>query len=259
MTDDLHSLAAAYVLDALDDDERRRFEAHLETCDDCAVDVVDLREAAASLAADAPMVAPPPSLKASVMAQIAATPQVPAATAAETAGETASVAASNASPDVVAMRPRRSGPPRWITLAAAAVVVAVVGFGTVIALGGDDDEPAPDPTELAAELLEAPDAVTVEMQGDAPGSVKVMYSAAEQRAVLLGDGLDAPGPDRVYQLWTISGDEPTPSMVFTPDEGEFGEEMDMTVDPPEVWAITIEPTGGSPAPTGDVMFSGTAA
>ena len=29
MTDDLHDLAAAYAIDALDDDELRRFDQHL--------------------------------------------------------------------------------------------------------------------------------------------------------------------------------------------------------------------------------------
>lgn len=251
MTDDLHSLAAAYVLDALDDDERRDFEAHLTTCPECTVDVDDLRTAASMLAESLPPVAPPPGLKALVMAQIADTPQVaPLAPPA-----TPSVAPIRDTADVPTGRGRSS----WITLAAAAVVVVLLGFGSVLAFGGDDD-PAPDSTELAvAELLEAPDAVTVDMAGDAPGTVQVVYSAEEQRAVVVGEGLDAPSADQVYQLWTISGDQPTPSVLFTPVDGDLGEEMDMTFAPPDAWAITVEPSGGSPAPTGDIVFQGTPA
>ena len=256
MTDDLHSLAAAYVLDALDDDERRRFDDHLESCDDCAADVVDLREAAALLAADAPVVAPPPELKSAVMSQIAATPQLAAVEPAPTAGSDGGADASTLTTTATARR--RTGPPRWVTLAAAAVVVAVVGVG-VIALGGDD-EPAPDPTELALdEVREAPDAVTVQLRGDRPGDVTVTYSPTEELGVLVADGLDAPDPDRVYQLWAISGDEPTPSVVFTPGDGVATEEIDLAIDAPDVWAVTVEPAGGSAAPTGEIVFQGTTA
>ena len=258
MTEDLHSLAAAYVLDALDDDERRRFEAHLAECAECAVDVVDLRDAAEMLAAAEPVIAPPAGLKSDVLARIAATPQVPVEQAPDGVSK-GSVDTTPTPPPKVAAPDRRTGPPAWITLAAAAVVVVVLGVGAVIAFGGDDDPP-PDPTELAVDQVrEAPDAVTVEMQGDGPGTVTVTYSEAEQRAVLVAEGLDEPGPDLTYQLWTISGDEPTPSVVFTPEGGELSEQVTMASSPPDAWAITVEPTGGSTSPTGSILFQGSPA
>lgn len=256
MTDDLHSLAAAYVLDALDDDERAAFEAHLADCAECTVDVEDLRAAAALLAASEPPVAPPVDLKARVMAEIAGTAQASPMppTAPSNIAPVAPTALRRENVDVPAGR----GPSTWITLVAAAVVVVLLGFGAVLAFGNGD--PAPDPTELAiAELQEAPDTVTVDLQGDAPGTVQVMYSAEQQRAMVVGEGLDAPSDDQVYQLWTISGEVPTPSVVFSPVDGELGEEMDMDFAPPEAWAITVEPSGGSPAPTGDIVFQGTPA
>lgn len=258
MTDDLHSLAAAYVLDALDDDERRRFEDHLAGCSACSVDVADLREAAALLGADAPLVSPPPDMKAVVMAQIASTPQLPA-TDAVTAGSAEPVEPAAPSPSSIAERRRRTGPPRWVTLAAAAAVVVVAGVGAVVVLGGGDD-PAPDPTELAIEQVrDAPDAVSVELRGDGPGAVTVTYSAADDRGVIVADGLDAPDADHVYQLWAISGDTPTPSVVFTPENGASAEVIEMTFDPPDAWAVTVEPAGGSPSPTGDIVFQGASA
>ncbi len=64
---DLHALSGAYAVDALDDLERARFERHLAECEDCGAEVRTLREAAAVLAEDAAL-APPPGLRARVLA-----------------------------------------------------------------------------------------------------------------------------------------------------------------------------------------------
>ena len=42
MNADLHHLAAAYALDALDDIERHEFERHYPTCDICSGEVEEL-------------------------------------------------------------------------------------------------------------------------------------------------------------------------------------------------------------------------
>ena len=65
---EVHALSGAYAVDALDDLERARFEAHLRECAECQAEVDSLREAAASLALDA--VEPPEQLRAEVLAGI---------------------------------------------------------------------------------------------------------------------------------------------------------------------------------------------
>ena len=75
MTSDLHHLAAAYALDALDVDERAAFEAHYSTCEICRTDVVDHRETAAGLAAGV-AARPSDEVKRRVMAEISATRQL---------------------------------------------------------------------------------------------------------------------------------------------------------------------------------------
>ena len=72
--DDMHALAAAYALDAVDGGERAAFEQHLVTCADCRREVADLREATVALSDDL-AVEPPPALREQLMAQIAVTPQ----------------------------------------------------------------------------------------------------------------------------------------------------------------------------------------
>ena len=74
----IHALAALYALDALDADEMAAFEAHLTSCEACRRDVESYREAAASLG-EAVAVTPPEGLRATVLSQVATTPQVPIA------------------------------------------------------------------------------------------------------------------------------------------------------------------------------------
>jgi anti-sigma-K factor RskA len=59
----IHELSAAYALDALDPNERGEFEEHLAECQACRDTVADFREAAALLAYEADMPAPPPILR----------------------------------------------------------------------------------------------------------------------------------------------------------------------------------------------------
>ena len=67
MSSDLYALAGAYVLDALDDDERQTFEAFMATSPEARAEVESLREATALLGAAA-YETPPEGLKMSVMA-----------------------------------------------------------------------------------------------------------------------------------------------------------------------------------------------
>lgn len=70
MSDDLHTLTGVYALDALAEDERAEFEAHLEECAACRREVEDFRAVSADLAVLTEE-APPPSLRAKVLGSIA--------------------------------------------------------------------------------------------------------------------------------------------------------------------------------------------
>ena len=66
---DLHTLTGAYAVDALPDDERERFEDHLAVCAACEQEVRELQATAARLGAIS-VAAPPPSMRARVLAEI---------------------------------------------------------------------------------------------------------------------------------------------------------------------------------------------
>src|SRR5438445_1070265 len=63
MSSDLHELVAPYALDALDEDERERFERHLADCERCSAQLAELQEAAGALAFAAEGPAPSPALR----------------------------------------------------------------------------------------------------------------------------------------------------------------------------------------------------
>ena len=62
-----HSLAALYALGALDESDRRPFEAHLARCDRCRADVDSFTAAVSALAFSVAPVQPPPSLRARIL------------------------------------------------------------------------------------------------------------------------------------------------------------------------------------------------
>lgn len=108
---DIHTLAGAYALDAVDDLERAAFERHLRDCAPCAAEVAELRETATRLA-QAVAEPPPPGMREAVLARVASTPQERPRQA-----------------DVRRARPGRWRP--WLASAAAAVLLAGgVGTGT---------------------------------------------------------------------------------------------------------------------------------
>lgn len=230
MTQDLHHLAAAYALDALDADERAAFEAHYPSCEICSAEVVDFRETAAVLAAD--VATPPPTdLKASVMAEVARTRQL-----------------SPRRSDVVELDRVRSGRRRLVRAlaAAAAALVLVAGTAVITRSGGDEFGP----------VLEAADASFVTLEGDA-GSIEAVWSDELDRVVIQATSLADPGEGLTYALWSLRDGEATPAGLFAPDaDGSLAEVLDVGDLEPSAWGVTIEPEGGSARPTGEVLFLG---
>ena len=71
---DIHSNAEAYVVGALEPTEVAEFEQHLTECADCREEVAAMREITAQLSQSV-ATDPPPALRASILDQIASTPQ----------------------------------------------------------------------------------------------------------------------------------------------------------------------------------------
>lgn len=230
MNDDLHELAAAYALDALDPDERAAFEAHLERCERCRAELEASHGVVEALARPN-AVAPPAHVRDSVMARIAATPQQPAPERA-----VASLAEHGR---------RRRRTTTW--LAAAAAVVAVVAGGFVIAQRLDDDR--------FDEVVAADDAITSVLDGET-GAVEVTWSPTRDEVAVSAEGLGLLEGDVVWALWAIVGEQPVPAGLFESADGSFRDVIEVGDVDPVAWGITIEPAGGSEQPTGEILYFG---
>lgn len=235
MNPEAHALIGAYSLDALPDDDRRDFEEHLAVCGFCREEVSQFQSVAALLAVVVEET-PPVVVREQVLRRIDLLRQVP----------------PSASPGPglkrsVALRGPRLAP----MFATAAAFVLAVTLG--VTLGGRADPGQ----QQRAELLSSPDARTVLLSGAGTGNINYLYSPSVGRGLLAAAGLQAPDGDEVYQLWLIRGGTPASAGTFSPGAG--GEGLELLVDADaagaEAIALTVEPQGGSPAPTGAVIAS----
>ena len=224
-TDNIHTLAGAYALDALDDLERVRFEAHLDTCDSCADEVGSFHDTAALLgAAEAAPV--PAELRRRVLEDIQHVRQIGPVTA------------------------RVSGmAPRLVSVAAAVLAVAVLSLSVVTAGLRQRNDQLETYEDIAA-IIQAEDAITLtEQMGEA--RLQVVASPGSGAGAILANGMEEAPNGHAYQLWLLTDDEQAIPAGFL-DIGEDGHgEHIMKGDMDGVVAvgITVEPDGGSDAPT----------
>jgi anti-sigma-K factor RskA len=116
--------------------------------------------------------------------------------------------------------------------------------------------------EAALRLLASPQVRAVRLAGLPPSpsaNAQVLWNPATRTGVLLTSGLPPTPPDRVYELWAIAGNEPMPAGIFQVDEAGHGvlrlpnlpgkKRVDK-------FAVTLEPVGGVPRPTGPMHLLG---
>jgi anti-sigma-K factor RskA len=228
---DIHALAGAYALDALDDLERAAFERHLASCESCRDETDEFRATAARLA-DSTWSVPPPRLRGDVLAAIGRTRQLPPASA---------------------TRPRSPRPAwlRWVAAAAAAVVLA----GGVFAV---QEQRVRDEREVAAtaaaqnarvrQILAAPDLYVRTGPVAGGGKVTVATSVSLDAGVVLMGATSAPPNGRVYELWTIRGQTPAKAAVLPLGQTTAVQVVEGLPGSAAV-GVSAEPAGGSPTPT----------
>ncbi|WP_055492658.1 anti-sigma factor domain-containing protein [Streptomyces sp. TP-A0356] len=247
---DLHSLAAPYALDALEPDERRRFERHLKGCDHCAAEVRALSEDAVRLAWSTTALAPP-GLRDRVLTAVRNIPQDPAP-----AQDAPRARAPHLPPHVwgTAPPPPRARAPRLRPLfaplatatAAAALVVAAL-FAVQATQTQDRLDAERAQAREIAHVLAAPDARATSDQGAGGRGIGVVASVSEGRAVVTLSGLGAPPGGRVHQLWLMRPNaQPRSLGLFSGDTPLVASGLGRSA---TSLAVTVEPDGGSAQPT----------
>ncbi|GAA1477220.1 anti-sigma factor [Nocardioides aestuarii] len=237
MSTDIHALVGAYAVDALDDLERAQFERHLAECPACQAEVAGLQEAAGVMGSLA-TTPPPASLRDSVLAGITTVRPLPPEV-----------------PMTSATAPAHSGRSRFrprLLVAAAAAVIVVGGGATAIVQPWQDDSSQ---VQLSAgdRVRAASDAETY-TQSFPDGSKATLVRSRSQNAAVLTtvDMADAP-TGSIYELWLIHDDQMVPAGLMNGGDHEVLLEGDAAS--ANGFGITVEPDGGSDAPTSDPIVA----
>ncbi|MFD7132464.1 anti-sigma factor domain-containing protein [Streptomyces sp. NPDC059894] len=243
--EDLHSLAAPYALDALDPDERRRFDKHLRSCDRCAADVRALFEDAVRLAWST--AAPPPAaLRDRVLAAVRTTPQEPAAAPVRRHEPRLPPHVWGKQPPPRTRARRPLFVPFATATAAAALVVAAL-FAVQAERTRDQLAAERDRAREIAHVLAAPDARASTGRDVRGRTIAVIASASAGEAVVTLSGYGDPPGGQVHQLWVMRPDaQPRSLGLFDRDTPLVASGLDPTS---TSLAVTVEPDGGSPQPT----------
>ncbi|MDG2308018.1 MAG: anti-sigma factor [Candidatus Binatia bacterium] len=117
-----------------------------------------------------------------------------------------------------------------------------------------------DERDRALRLMGAPETLLIQLaaQGDVPYRASALMNAPKGEAMLLSSAL-APQAGKAYQLWLIRGDEKISAGLLA-DDAEAAASL-AHIDPallingaPDAIAVTVEPTGGMPQPTGPIVL-----
>ncbi|HSC27743.1 MAG TPA: anti-sigma factor [Vicinamibacterales bacterium] len=260
LTHDEQSLAAPYVLGALDDLERRAFEAHLETCAACTEDVRALRPVAHALAHAAPQRTPRPDLRDRVLAAVTGTAKTSAGARSQTGSWLPAAAA--------VLLAAGLGAYAWHLHGRVSGLEARLGDAERRAAGAEQEveraRHAADQAQVAMAILAAPDVAQIDLAGQpaAPRATARALWSRTQGMVFTATSLPPPPPDRVYQVWVVTAEAPVSAGVIAPDASGSASAVFRTpadIGAPLAVAVTLEPAPGVPAPTGERYLVGTPA
>jgi anti-sigma-K factor RskA len=233
----IEGLIPAYALGAVDPDEGHAVEAHLAACAACRGLLADYRELGDALLFAAPPMAAPAGITERMRQRLAP-------------------ARHEAAPS--AWWTRLRGAFLVPALAAAILVLLITNvywFGRMHRL----DRQVTEQASLVASLANAP-ATALRGEASAPYAQGVVYaSTSGQAALLCVYGMPALPSDRAYQLWLIKDGKRESGGVFQVSDNGFGFLMVRPAHPLADYSsvgITVEPIGGSAAPTSPRVLGG---
>jgi len=233
-------LIAVYAVGALDGEDLVRLRAHLAA--GCARCEAALREAEDDLARAVPPLSPPPHVKDALLARVG---------------------------PVAAPARRRPAWVPWALATAAAVVAGAAFTGAFVAiryearLGQMAREVSAAREQLrreaaALELLRDPATRVVALRGAGPqpeAAGRVIWHDRAGGELFVANLSPAPR-GKAYELWTIAGGRPRPAALFEVDaSGKGSARIEPTGGGVDVFAVTLEPERGVPAPTGPIVLA----
>src|SRR5579859_5600414 len=215
---------------------------HLATCAECQQTLQAYAQIARVLPYDASEQVPSPALRERVLAAVQESPRPP-----------------------MLPRPvrRRFTPQRVAMTGMALLIVALlswnIGLQQQLATQTTQASLGLTRWQMMARVLNASDLHWYTLSGST-ASGHFWFSSNQQLVCVVAQNLPDLGPNQVYQLWLIKGNEQDNGGIFPALNGN-GWVLLKTNEPPESYthiAITIEPRGGSTVPDGQHVLDGSA-
>lgn len=251
--DRFEELCAAYVLDALDEEKQREFEAMMANASQKQITAYrSLRSAANNLALTTEKAEPSASVKKQLMERIR-----------EDTGQT--------------NEEKESSSGRFkMTIAASIVlllgVLALIGYSLTLNSQINDQQVTitrlQSKIQQKQQMLSVLSARTIDliiMKGlkvNPKGYGKIIWDANKQQALLVVSNLPVVPSGKVYELWLIKNNKPIPAGLFgvnKPTKSSFFKIQNLVKASSQnasAFAVTLEPKGGSQKPTGDMYLLG---
>jgi len=269
-------MISAHALSALDRQDELALNEHLSECIACRDERDRWNETAVALAFAADPAEPSPQVRAHLLERIRAEarggqPQLRETKISPSAQRT--VAGSNILPFNQA--PRNI----WRSIGSLGAIAAALVFGalivSLIVLWQQNRTAKNELARLSTEMQKAHEELAVERAARqslttpgvkmavlagtkmAPGAHAMLAYDKTGHAMLMAKGLPVAPSGKAYQLWFIVGNKPMPGKVFTTDGSGNGTVQDQMPDVARdaaVFAITLEPAGGMPSPTGEIYL-----
>ncbi len=254
--EDYKAMIPAHALSALDAEEARAMNQHLSECVECRNELADWENTAAALSLAADPVEPSPEVRNRIMSAIRT---------------------DGSAEKVLKFPERRSIWTSFGSLGAIAAAVLFIGLIVwIVMLWQQNRAMRNDMQSLASQmksmqqeidrnnefvkLLSTPGTKMTELAGTAQASGAIATIAYNKKghAMLMASGLPPAPQGKEYQLWFIVGSNaPMPGKAFAPDDkgrGTLTDQVPEEAMESAVFAITLEPAGGLPAPTGAIYL-----
>ncbi|MGI9077125.1 MAG: anti-sigma factor domain-containing protein [Gemmatimonadaceae bacterium] len=286
--EEAQALLAIEALDALKGEERDALLAHAGGCAECSAQLAELRDTAAILVELLPTVPLDSGRSAAIRSRLLARAAADVAARRGEAGFNApDEPRANAPPspvkrlDIEPLRAiGRSTGSRFGWYAAAAAVMLAAGLLSVVrSARRDADGLRSELAAVRAERFEAEaklvlrDSLLEQLTGSSVHIVGLTANGPEapvgwvfwdqsEKWTLVAHNLPNVAPNRTYQLWLITPGQRKLSMgTFTSDQrghAVFRATFPLPRDSVAAVAVTLEPAGGVPQPTGPITLSGAA-
>lgn len=280
----MKELLALEAAGALRDEERRPLAEHLAACAECARELEEMRDAAASLAYTVEFVAPPLHLRSRILESVrsSAAHEVAKADGERRIPAPAFEGSRRAPANLGFWQLLRARPAFGFAVGVAAMLLAALSLSSAVLwaqnsslrseiarlgerLNRSQEEEARGRELLAQtrevnQLLTSPDARLATLAGTktAPQArARIALDSATRRAVLVAYNLPAAPEGKAYQLWFISDGVPLPGAVFKTDaEGRaiLRDDVPSSAGDLTAFAVTLENENGETSPKGDMYL-----